>query len=355
MKQVLSVIVMLVGGLSTQAAKIVLVAGGGDGPDGGPATKAKLVTPFGVDFDSKGRLYFVEMEKGERLRTIEPDGTIKTVAGTGKKGDKGDNGFADVAEFNGMHGLAISKEGAVFLADTWNNRVRRFDNEGGKIYNFAGTGEKGFAGDGGHITTAMFGGTFGICYDKQTRNIYIADLGNARIRKFNEMELIISTVAGNGKKAVPKDGGKAVDEPLLDPRACAIDTEGNLYILERGGHSLRVVNKDGIIKTVMGTGKAGTAVGKALESQMNGPKHLCIDKDNCVIIADAENHRVLRFEPKTNMVSVVAGTGKRGSDGLDGDPLKCKLNRPHGVTVHPKTGELYIVDSYNDRILKITP
>jgi streptogramin lyase len=87
---------------------------------------------------------------------------------------------------------------------------------------------------------------------------------------------------------------------------------------------------------------------------MNGPKHLCLDRDGSVLIADAENHVVRRFSPKTGLMTRVAGTGKAGASGLDGDPQKCELRRPHGVTIGPE-GNLYITDSYNDRILKIVP
>ena len=88
---------------------------------------------------------------------------------------------------------------------------------------------------------------------------------------------------------------------------------------------------------------------------MNGPKHLCIDRDDSVLIADAENHLIRRYVPQTGRLERVAGTGKRGSDGVGGDPLKCQLNRPHGITVHPQTGELYVTDSYNNRVLRIVP
>ncbi|MBN9122940.1 MAG: hypothetical protein J0I06_28020, partial [Planctomycetes bacterium] len=160
-------------------------------------------------------------------------------------------------------------------------------------------------------------------------------------------------VAGNGEKGVPRDGEDATKQPLVDPRAHAVDKDGNIWILERGGHALRVVDAKGKIRTVAGTGKAGMGVGKALEAAMNGPKHLCIDRDGSVLIADTENHRVVRFNPKDNTISPVAGTGKKGKTLGDGDPLKAEFNQPHGVIVHPKTGDVYISDASNGRVLKI--
>ncbi len=160
-------------------------------------------------------------------------------------------------------------------------------------------------------------------------------------------------MAGNGQKGVPKDGEDATRQPLVDPRAACVDEDGNLWILERGGHALRVVDAKGKIKTVAGTGKAGMGTGQALEAAMNGPKHLCIDRDGSVLIADTENHRIVRYSPKDSTITAVAGTGKKGTAGVGGDPLKAEFNQPHGVSVHPKTGDIYISDASNGRVLKI--
>src|SRR5262249_18507565 len=151
---------------------------------------------------------------------------------------------------------------------------------------------------------------------------------------------------------VPKDGELATKQPLVDPRAHAVDAKGNLYVLERGGHALRMVGPDGKIRTVAGTGKPGMGAGKPLEAAMNGPKHLCIDRDGTVLIADTENHRIVRYVPGEEKLVAVAGTGKKGTAGVDGDPLKAEFNQPHGVIVHPKTGEIYISDASNGRVLK---
>jgi DNA-binding beta-propeller fold protein YncE len=333
--------------------KLVLVAGGGDGDDGS-AVKAKLTQPFGVDFGPDGRIYLVEMVKGERLRAIDSAGTITTLAGTsGMKGSAGDNGPGAKATFNGMHSLAVGPEGKVYLADTWNNRVRVFDPATGMVAAFAGTGTKGFSGDGGPADKAKFGGCFCISFDAPRKNLFITDLDNRRIRKVDMATKIVTTVAGNGQKGLPKDGEDATQQPLIDPRAHTVDPDGNLWILERSGHALRVVDQQGKIKTVAGTGKAGMGTGPALEAAMNGPKHLCIDRDGSVLVADTENHRIVRFSPKGGTLSLVAGTGKKGTAGVGGDPLQAQFNQPHGVAVHPKTGDIYISDATNGRVLKI--
>ena len=357
MRLLLSLAASLVA-LSAQAAdKVVLVAGGGPGADGTEATKAKLVQPFAVDFDKDGNIYLVEMVGGERLRKIDTKGILTTLAGTGKKGDSGDDGPAAKAEFSGMHNLIwMPSEKVLVIADSFNNRLRIYAPETAKIFALAGTGKKGFAGDGGNIDTAEFNQAICVAMTPNELYLYVADIGNKRIRKINYVGNTISTFAGTGKAGVPKDGEPAKDQPLVDPRAVAADKHGNVYILERSGHALRVVDKAGKIRTVAGTGKAGIGGdgGPALKAAMTGPKFMSIDPaDASVLIADTENHQIRRYIPKTETMELVAGTGKKGSAGIDGDSKKLEMNRPHGVSVHPKTGDIYIADSENHRIVKI--
>jgi DNA-binding beta-propeller fold protein YncE len=340
---------LLTSSSAARADKLVLVAGGGG--NGTEAAKEKLVQPFGVDFvPGSDHIFVVEMAGGERLRIVTADGAIVTAAGTGEKGNTGDGGDRLKATFNGMHSLAVGPDG-VYLADTWNNRVRLLG--AGRVDAFAGTGEKGFSGDGGPAKDAKFGGVFCVSFDPDKKNLYITDLDNKRIRKVDMKTQVVTTVAGNGEKGIPKDDEDALKQPLVDPRAHAVDKDGNIWILERGGHALRVVDAKGKIRTVAGTGKAGMGTGKAPEAAMNGPKHLCIDRDGSVLIADTENHRIVRYSPKTGTISLVAGTGKKGKTLGDGDPLKADFNQPHGVNVHPKTGDIYISDATNGRVLKI--
>jgi sugar lactone lactonase YvrE len=335
------------------AAKIVLVAGGGTAGDGSPATQAKLDSPFGVEFDRGGNLILVEMT-GHHVRRIDSQGVITTIGGTGEKGHSGDNGPAAKATFNGMHNLAIAADGSIYLADTWNNCVRRIDPQSGVITIVAGTGKKGFSGDGGPAMKAEFGGIYCASLDPRSEKLYLADLDNRRIRVVDLKTGVVTTVAGNGMKGVPEDGAVATNSPLVDPRAVAADKAGNVYVLERGGHALRVVSPDGKIRTVVGTGKAGLSGdgGNAREATLNGPKHLCIDHDGTVLIADTENHVIRRYSPATGKIGRVAGIGRKGTAGVGGDPLQIELNQPHGVFVH-STGVLYITDSSNHRILRI--
>lgn len=328
------------------ADQIVLVAGGTQDAVDIPATEARLKEPFGTEFDSGGHMWIVEMVSGNRLLQVDGGGVIQHVAGQPTPGDSGDGGQAIRAQFNGPHNLAILPDGKVLIGDTWNGRVRVVDVKARIVSTLEGwQAPAGKAkGNGPYCITLNFDGT----------KLYIADL-----RQVHELDLAThqsKVIAGNGKKGKPEDGAIAVDAPLVDPRAVAPDRLGNVYILERGGNALRVIDQDGRIRTVVNaSGKQGGTGdgGPALEATMNGPKHLCVDQDNSVIIADAESHLVRRYVPTTGKIERIAGTGKSGSAGVGGDPKQCQLARPHGVTIHPESGHLYITDSYNNRVLKI--
>lgn len=328
------------------ADKIVLVAGGDQDAVGIPALQAKLKEPFGTEFDAAGNLWIVEMVSGNRLLKVDASGVLTHVAGQPKPGFSGDGGPALQAQFNGPHNLAVLPDGDILIGDTWNGVVRKVAVKTGIVSLLPGfkAPEGKERGNGPYCITLDFTGTK--LYVANLSRVYAVDLASGETK----------VVAGNGKKGKPEDGAVAVDAPLVDPRAVAPDRLGNVYILERGGNALRVVDKEGRIRTVVNaSGKKGGEGdgGPALEATMNGPKHLCVDKDNSVIIADAEAHLVRRYVPTTGKIERIAGTGKQGSAGVGGDPKQCQIARPHGVTVHPQSGELFITDSYNNRVLKI--
>ena len=330
---------------AVRAEKIVLVAGGTEDRVGLPALQAKLKEPFGVDFDRAGNFFIVEMAAGNRLLRVDAQCTLSHVAGRPTAGDSGDGGAALSAQFNGPHNLAVLPNGNVLIADTWNGRVRQVDIASGRVTTVPGYGVP--------AAQAKANGPYCIALDFTGTNLFIADLRRVQALELKTGKLRL--IAGNGEKGLPADGARATEAPLVDPRAVAVDRRGHVYILERNGHALRVVSPDGKIRTVVNaSGKKGATGdgGDALLATMSGPKHLCVDLDDNVLIADAENNLVRKYVPATGKILRVAGTGKKGTAGLGGPPEQCELARPHGVTVRAD-GTLFITDSYNDRILKI--
>ena len=321
------------------SAKIII---GESLADGNQPKPGQLNSPFGVGFDKHNVMYIVELAGG-RVHKLDPSGNFETIAGDGTENYTGDNGPAKSATFNGMHNVAVTPEGDLYIADSWNHCVRRIDHKTGVITTFAGTGEPGFGGDGGPATKAQF--NFLMCVSLNTTNdkLYVADLKNRRIRVIDIDSGVVSTVAGNGKKGVPKNGDVAIESPLVDPRAVTVDSKGNVYILERGGHALRSVT-DGKIRTVAGTGKGGSKDGDALSAEFKSPKHLAIDTRDRVIIADDQNARIRMYDPGSKTVTSILGKGVK-------NPRR-GLSRPHGVYVHAD-GSIYVVDTGHHRILRL--
>src|SRR6478672_11507363 len=203
---------------SSFAQNVTLIAGGGDEGEGGLAAKAKINSPFGVDFDKAGNLYFVEID-GDRLCRIDKNGILRRVAGTAQRGMSDGGGTPLAAQFNAVHNLAIAPNDDIFLADTLNHRVCKIDNKTGRFSTLAGTGEKGFSGDGGPADKAKFSGIYCATLDPAGERLFMADLDNRRIRMVDLKTGIVTTIAGNGQKGVPTDGADAKNSPLVDPRA----------------------------------------------------------------------------------------------------------------------------------------
>ena len=327
------------------AADLQVVAGGGSLKAGAPALQVQFVEPFAVAFDREGNYYVCEF-KGQRVVRVDKNGNTKLAAGTGEMSYSGDGGPAGRAALHDPHGIVLSRQQQLYIADTHNNRVRKVDLKTGIISTVAGNGTAGFSGDGGPALQASFHGIFGLDINPAGDRLYLADLSNRRVRMVDLKKGTVSTIAGNGSAAVPVDGALAADSPLVDPRAVAAGRKGEVYILERGGNALRMVDTEGRIHTLIAPGQ--------LSLDLKGPKHLTVDLSGDVIIADAENNLIRKYSPATRTTVTVAGTGVQGSLIIPTDPLRSQLSRPHGVTVHP-SGDLYISDSYNHRILRWRP
>ena len=222
----------------------------GSSPDGVPATQANLHTPGDVYVDHDDTLYIAD-SGNHRIRKVSPDGIITTIAGTGARGFSGDGGVATLADLDNPEGIVVDTEGNLYISDTGNHRIRKVDRTG-DISTVAGNGTPGFTGDNGSATQASLNRPIGIAID-DTGNLYMADRENGRIRKVDSAG-VISTVAGNGVAGYGGDGGPATLAALNFPIDVTVDGTGNLYIADTHNHRIRKVNPSGFITTIAGTG-----------------------------------------------------------------------------------------------------
>jgi sugar lactone lactonase YvrE len=329
--------------------------------DGGLASKALLDQPFDVTFDSQGRILFSDTFN-HRIRRFDPkSGLIETVVGSGLKGFSGDGGPALKAALNEPYGVKIDKDENLYIVDRLNFRVRRANLKTGLIETVAGTGEPRYSGDGGPASKASLmepnGVALGSGPNGADSRLYIADVRGHRIRMVDLKSGMIETFAGTGKGKHDGDSGPASKASIFGARAVAVSPNGDVFILEREGHSLRVVDsKSGLIRTVAGTGVKGDSGdgGPAKKATFNGPKELCVAPDgSAVFVVDTENHKIRRVDLKSGLITTVAGNGQRGPGGDNGLSSEARLDRPHGVTVDAQS-HIWIGDTNNHRIRKVT-
>ena len=323
------------------AATIEKVAGG-DKPPGGPANETSIDKPMGVVFDSDGNWYIPEWRRN-RIIKVDTRGTTSIFAGTGEKGYGGDGGPAIKASFGLPHDTVIG-DGILYFSDTQNAAARAIDLKTGIITTVAGSGVKGYSGDGGPATAAKFTFVVGLSLSPDNRRLYIADMNGGRVRMVTLATGIVTAVVGNGTVGAPEEGGVALGSPLNHPRGAREDAEGNIYILEQDGNALRIINKEGRIHTVLGPG---------IEPALKAPKEMVIDRNGDLIFTDALNHMIRKYSPASGKTIVLAGTGEAGSRLVTDDPLQTQLSQPHFLYLDPKSGDLYIADTFNDRILRL--
>jgi YD repeat-containing protein len=341
-------------------AAIITVAGHGDPVfegDDGPAVAAGLETPWGVAVDAAGHVYATNSgEQGpvpnHRIRKVDGNGFITTVAGIGDPGFSGDGGPATAARLNYPIAVATDAQGHLYIAERDNHRVRKVD-PGGTITTVAGDGTAGFGGDGGPATSAQLNTPVGVVADAQG-NLYIADSQNHRIRRVDPGG-VITTVAGDGAAGFGGDGGAATSAQLNVPSGVALDSAGHLYIGDLENHRIRRVDPGGVISTVAGDGTAGFGGdgGPATSAQLHDPAGVAVDSVGALYIADTDNNRI-RKVTAGGTITTVAGNGTADFTGDGGPATAAALNYPTGVALD-SAGSLYIADRDNNRIRKIGP
>ena len=331
------------------SATITTIAGTGEfgfGGDGGPATEARLRSPTGVAVDGAGNVYIAD-QGNQRIRKVDSTGTITTIAGSGEYGFDGDGGPATEAQLNYPRGVAVDGAGNLYIADASNHRIRKVDSTG-TITTIAGSGERGFSGDGDPATEAQLNYPWGVAVDG-AGNLYIGDSGNHRIRKVDSSGTI-TTIAGSGEYGFDGDGGPATEAQLSYPRGVAVDGAGNLYIAGASNNRIRKVDSTGTITTVAGTGEFGFGGdgGPATEARLAAPQGVAADGAGNLYITDAFTHRIRKVD-SSGTITTVAGTGELG----DGGPaVEAQLRSPQNMAADG-AGNLYIADSGNHRIRKV--
>jgi uncharacterized protein (TIGR03437 family) len=318
--------------------------------DGGPALRASLSFPTGMAFDNSGNLFIAD-SGNDRIRRISPDGIIATIAGVGRREFCGDNGRAVNACLSDPKGLIFDRAGNLFVADRGNNRVRRITGFG-VITTYAGSGQAGFSGDGGSATEAMLNNPSGVAIAGDG-SLLVADRFNHRIRRVT-VSGIITTIAGTGVLGFNGDGLAPAESNISEPLDIGVDGRGAIFVVEAGIKRIRRIGADGRVSTAAGNGE-GRFSGdgdQGLRAVFDVPLGLAVDRDGNLFFADTANHRVRRIG-RDGLITTIAGTGQAGFSGDGGPAINARFQFPQGVSVDGQ-GNLFIADRANHRIRRIS-
>ncbi len=320
------------------------------GGDGASATTAQLDTPTGVAVDASGNVLIADSQN-QRVRKVSR-GTITTIAGTGAAGFNGDVVLPANAQLNTPRGVATDRSGNYFLADTGNRRVRE-GQPGGNLFTKAGNGNASYFGDGMQATLASVNQPEGVAADA-AGNVYIADTFDNVVRKVSANG-VISTIAGFGTPGFGGDGGPATSAKLNHPRGVAVDALGNVYVADTANNRVRKIDPVGTISTVAGNGTVDFVVpdGVATQQGLSDPRGVAVDQAGNVYVAETGRNRVRKISP-TGAITTIAGNGTCCYTGDGGLGTAAQLNQPWGLAVDAE-GNVYVADSGNNAIRVLTP
>ncbi len=341
---------------SAQSADLVTTIAGsgtsGDFSGDGAALRTAVDQPFGVELGPDGALYITSVGQHRVLRLDRSTGKLTSIAGNGAKGYSGDGGPATDASLNEPYEVRFDAAGNMYFVEMQNHLVRRIDAASGRISTVAGNGTAGFAGDDGPATKAQFRQPHSIALDDRGM-LYVADIGNHRIRRIDLEQGTITTIAGNGQRELPRDGEVTQGKSMVGPRALFI-TGRTMWIALREGHSIWRMDLDSlVVQHVAGTGQQGYSGdgGPGANATFNGPKGITVSPAGVVYVVDTENQVIRAIDTKTDRVVTIAGSGPtaRGYGGDNGPALTAKFDRPHGIGLAPD-GSLFLGDTNNHRV-----
>jgi uncharacterized protein (TIGR03437 family) len=317
--------------------------------DGLAATSALLNQPMAVALDSNSNLYIADSGT-QRIRQVVPAGTIRTIAGTGLAGPGSESVPATSSNLYAPMSVVMGPGGSIFLADTFNHRVRTIGLDG-RIATFAGTGIGGIGPEALPPAQMQLRGPRGVCLDR-AGTVYIVDTSNHRVLRVPSGG-VAETAAGNGSPGDAGDGGSARLAQLNQPSACTLDFAGNLYIADTAGNRIRKVTPAGVISTVAGTGDSGFSgdEGAAAAARIAGPLGVAVDGGGTIFFSDTGNHRI-RLVTTDGMIHTIAGQGSPGFSGDGGLANSAQLDLPAGLALDG-AGNLYFADTGNNRLRRL--